>query len=113
MLPMLDTRHDLSFGRAVAGEFVGDHHARCNALLLEQLAQQPLGCLGIAAALNQDVEHNPMLVHRSPEPMLSACNADSYLVEVPLVTGCRKTAADLIGKGLTELQRPLPHSLIA
>ena len=54
MLPMLDAGHDLSPGRAVAREFVGDHHARCDALLLEQLAQQPLGRLGIAPALNQD-----------------------------------------------------------
>src|SRR5215213_7076186 len=113
MLPMLDTRYDLSFGRAVAREFVGDHHARSDALLPEQLAQQPVGCFCIAAALNQNVEHNPMLVHHSPEPMLSACNADYHLVEVPLVTGCWKTAADLVRKPLTELQRPLPDSLMA
>jgi hypothetical protein len=35
MLPMLDTRDDPSLSRAVAGELTGDHHARCDALLLE------------------------------------------------------------------------------
>jgi hypothetical protein len=39
MLSMFDTRHDLSLGRAVAREFVGYHHTRRDALLLEQLAQ--------------------------------------------------------------------------
>src|SRR4051812_10208110 len=96
MLPMLNTRYDLSFGRAVAREFVGDHHARCDALLLEQLPQQALGSLCIPAALNQDIEHGSVLVNGAPQPMLSACNADYHLVEVPLVTGCWKTAADLV-----------------
>ncbi|EIM24367.1 hypothetical protein MicloDRAFT_00070200 [Microvirga lotononidis] len=110
---MLDARHDLSFCGTIAREFVSDHHARCDALLLEQLAQQPLGCFCIAAALDQNIEHNPILVDRSPEPVLSACDADHHLVEVPLVTRCRKTAVDLIGKTLAELQRPLPHRLMA
>jgi hypothetical protein len=43
MLPMLHPWHDFSFGRAVAGEFVGGHYPRNNALLLEQPAQQALG----------------------------------------------------------------------
>ena len=90
MLPMLDTGHDLSFCGTVAREFVGDHHARCDALLLEQLAQQPLGCFGIASALDQDIEYGPMLVDRPPEPVLPACNADRNLIEVPPVTGCRR-----------------------
>jgi hypothetical protein len=34
-------------------------------------------------------------------------------IEVPLVAGSRKTPADLIGKGLAELERPLPHRLMA
>jgi hypothetical protein len=38
VLPMLDTRHDLSLGRAVARELVRDHHPRNHALLLEQLS---------------------------------------------------------------------------
>ena len=110
---MHDTRHDLSFCGTVAREFVGDHHARCDALLLEQLAQQPLGCFGIAAALNQNVERNPMLVHRSPEPMLPTGDADHHLVQVPFVSGCWSTPADLDGKGLAELQRSLPDRLMA
>jgi hypothetical protein len=35
-------------------------------LLLQQLAQQPLGGLLVAAALHHDVEHDTGLVHSSP-----------------------------------------------
>src|SRR5215207_4760045 len=99
---MLDTGHDLSFCGSVACEFVGDHHPRRDALLLEQLSQQAFGRLCIAAALNQDVEHGSVLVDGPPQPMLLAGNADHDLIKVPLVPGCRKTSPDLIGKALPE-----------
>jgi hypothetical protein len=41
------------------------------------------------ADLNQDVEHDSMLVHRSPQPMLPARDADGNFVEVPYVDGPR------------------------
>src|SRR5215213_4315390 len=86
VLPMLDTGHHSPLCGTVAREFVGDHHARCDALLLEQLTQQPLGGLRVAAALNQNVEHDAVLIDGAPEPMLSARDADHDLIQVPLVT---------------------------
>ena len=56
VLAMLDAGHDLSFGRTVAGELVGDHDARWPHLLLQQFAQQPLGRLLVASALVLAVE---------------------------------------------------------
>ena len=38
VLPMLDTRHDLSLGRAIAGQLIRDHDPRSDALLLKQLS---------------------------------------------------------------------------
>jgi len=76
MLPMLDAGHHRPLCGSIAGEFVRDHHARCHALLLEQLPQQTLGGFRIATALNQDVEYRAMLVDRAPEPVLPACNPD-------------------------------------
>ena len=67
---MLNAGHDLPFCRAVAGKLVGDHDAWRSHLLLQQLAQQPLGRLLVAAALNQNIEHDPGLVHRAPQPVL-------------------------------------------
>jgi hypothetical protein len=109
VLPMLDTRHHDPFRSGIAGQFIGDHHARCLALLLEQLAQQVLRRLGIATTLDQNVENGPVLIDGAPEPMLSARDADHDLVEVPFVSRCGKSAVDLAGKALAELQGPLPH----
>lgn len=113
MLSMLAPRHDLSLGHAVAREFVGVHHARYDALLLEQLAQEALGGFGIASALHQDVKDDTVLVDSTPEPMFPTGVADLHLIEKLLVSRCRPTAADLIGKTLAELQRPLAHRLMA
>ena len=66
VLAMLNPGHDLPLCRAAAGELVGDHDAWRTHLLLQQLAQQPLGGLLVAAALHQDVEHDAGLVHSSP-----------------------------------------------
>jgi hypothetical protein len=98
VLSMLDTRHDLSLGCTVAGQLVRDHHARCSVLLLKKLAQQPLGGLGSAAALNQDIKHESMLIDSSPEPMLPACNANDNFVEVPLVSGAGRRLRILFAK---------------
>jgi hypothetical protein len=113
VLAVFDTWHDFALGSPIAGQIVGDHHARSLALLLQQFPQQALGRFGIAAALSQDLEHDPMLVHCAPEPVLPARDADDDLIEVPLVARCRQTPADLIGKGLAELQRTLPNNLVA
>ena len=64
-----------------------------------------------AAALNQDIEHDPVLVDSTPSPMLPTGDADRDLIEMHLVPGCRKIA-DLIGEVLPELQRPLPDRLM-
>ena len=67
---MLDAGHDLSFGRAVAGKLVSNHDAWRSHLLLQQLAQQPLGRLLVASALDQDIEDISVLVDRTPKIVL-------------------------------------------
>src|SRR5215213_109842 len=67
----------------------------------------------VAPALNEDVEHHPVLIHRSPEPVLLPRDLHGNLVEMPCVSGTGQPAADLIGDALAELQAPLPYCLIA
>src|SRR6266404_1136441 len=45
---------DIPLCRAPAGELIGDHDAWRPHLLLQQFAQEPLGRLIVAAALDQD-----------------------------------------------------------
>ena len=73
VLAMLDAGHDLSLRRAIAGKLVGDHDAWRSHLLLQQLAQQSLGGLLVAAALDQNIEHDPGLVAGVP-----SCSGPAY-----------------------------------
>jgi len=45
--------------------------------------------------------------------VLHARNRQHDLVQVPFVPRARQPAADLVGEVLAELQRPLPHGLMA
>src|SRR5215208_5959210 len=85
MPPVLDRGHDLTLRGAVAGQLVRDHDTRGPALLLEQLAEQALGGLFVPPALDQDVEHDPILVDRPPEPVLRFPDHQAHFVEMPLV----------------------------
>ena len=110
---MLNGGHELSLRRAVAGELIGDHDTGWPHLPLQQLAQQPLGGALVASALDQDVEHDPGLVHGSPQPVLYPGDFEHNLIQMPFVTNSRQAATDLVGEMLAEFARPLPHGFVA
>ena len=49
---------------------IRDHHTRHAGLPLQQLAEQALGGLLVPPALDENVEHDPILVDGPPEPVL-------------------------------------------
>ena len=68
---LMPTGQSQSSKRAgVRAQLVGDQQSRSEALLLQQFAQQPLGRLLVASALDQNIEHDPGLVHGAPQPVL-------------------------------------------
>src|SRR5215217_4690273 len=67
----------------------------------------------VAPALDEDVQHDPVLIHCPPEPVLLPCDLHGNLVEVPCISSTGQPAADLIGECLAELQSPLAHCLMA
>ena len=87
--PMLDRGHHLTLRGTVAGQLVRDHDTRDPALLFQQLAQQALGGLFVPPLLDENVEHNPILVDGPPEPVLLAPDHQAHFVEVPYVDGPR------------------------
>src|SRR3982750_3175699 len=95
---MLDRGHHLSLGGALAGQLVRDHHTRGPALLFQQLAEQTLGGPLVAPALDQNVEHNPILVDGPPQPVLLAADHQAHFVEVPFVARAWQLAGEL-GQG--------------
>ena len=110
---MLEDELQVLLGRAVRPQLVGDHDARCPALLFEQLAQQALGRLLVAPALDQNIEHIARLVDRPPLPVLPAGNGDHHLVKMPFVTAPRGPRPGGVGDLAAELETPLPHRLVA
>jgi hypothetical protein len=53
------------------------------------------------------------LVNGAPEPVRHTVDLEYDLVRVPLVTGSRQPAADLIGESLAELAATLSQRLVA
>src|SRR4051794_14193248 len=113
MPPMLDRGHHLCLRGAVAAELVGDDHTRHAGLALQQLPEQALGGPLVAPALDEYVEHEPVLIDGAPEPVLLTSNLHLDLVQRPLVSGSGQPAPDLVGEALAELARPLPDGLMA
>ena len=108
---VLDRWQEILLCRGIAGEFVGDHDPRRSPLPLQELAKQSLGGSCITPALNQNVEHDAVLVDGAPQPVRRPGDLDDDLIEVPLVAGSRQAPPDLVREPLAKLQRPLPHRL--
>src|SRR5882762_9580227 len=112
VLPMLDPGHDLPLGSGVALQLVRDEHTRGSTLLLEKLAEQALGGLLVAPALDENIENEAVLVDGTPEPMLFPGEADDDLIEVPFVATARRAPADPVGEFPAEFEAPLPDRLV-
>lgn len=67
VLAMLDARQDLAFGSSVALELISNDYPWHRVQLFKQLAKKSLRSFFVASALHQNIEHIPVLIHRSPE----------------------------------------------
>src|SRR3954464_5489670 len=103
---MLDRGHHLTLRGAVTGQLVRDQDTRGPALLFQQLAEQALGGLLVAPALDENVEYEAILVDRPPEPVLRSPDHQAHLASrageshphalpEPYVTLSRHTAPDV------------------
>ena len=54
-----------------------------------------------------------MLVDGASQPVRLPSDFDDDFVELPLVTDARQPPADRVRESLAELERPLPHRLVA
>src|ERR1700730_1838315 len=72
----------------------------------------PFGGFRIPPWLNEDVEHDTVLIHRAPKIMPHTLDSDEHLIEAPLVPGPRQVAVQAVGKALAEVFTPPTHRLI-
>ena len=64
---MPDVGQDLAMRNTVAAQAVGDKAPRLVLQPVQKSLEKALGCGGISAILYENIEHDPMLVHCSPE----------------------------------------------
>jgi hypothetical protein len=82
---MLNLRKQLAPRHTVALKFIGHDHAWHVIHALQQPSEKPFGRLAISPWLNEDVEHDAVLIHGTPQIMLHALDPDEHLIHVPLV----------------------------
>ena len=112
VLAMLDAGDQCLASRFVALEWVGDDDPRHVAQPLEAVAEKALGGALVAARLNPDVQHITVLIHRSPQVIALAIDAEINLIQMSLVAPTRGAAARRIGEVLAEFQTPRADRLV-
>ena len=112
MRAMLNRRHDLTLGRSVGAQPVGDQSPRRTALLFQQALQHALGRFGVATRLDDLIEHIAILIDSPPQPVLLTGNGDDNLVEEPNIAAVRPLAFEATGVVGPELQGPPANDLI-
>ena len=63
-------------------------------------------------SLHQNVQHDPVLVHRPPQIVQHAVDPDEHLVEVPGVSGLGSPPAEPSGEVRTKFPAPVPDALV-
>ncbi len=64
------------------------------------------GRVAVSPWLNEDIGHHAFLIHRAPKIVLNSADPDEYLIEVPLISRSRTTAAQAFGEVLAEFLAP-------
>ena len=112
MLAMLDFWHDLAPGGAIGAEFVGDHAFGRTTLLAQKPLQQSLGCSGVAADLDDFVEHISVLIDGAREIALFAIDRDDDFVEMPDIAPARFLSFQPASIVQTKFHRPAPNGFV-
>ncbi len=81
-------------------------------LILQQSLEEPFGSVGIAPGLDEDIEHNAILIDGAPEILQHALDPNEDLVRVPLVSWSWPAASQAIGESRVEFHAPASHRLV-
>ena len=112
VLPVLEPREPLPLRGPIAVQPIGDDDSRDVPTPFEQLPKELRGSCVVAAALHENIEPIPVLIHRPPQVMSLAVDREENFVEVPRVTRPGTPAPELIGILLPKLAAPLPDRLV-
>jgi hypothetical protein len=109
---MFNVWKHLALSHTVASQLIGYDHPRHILKAFQQPSKEPFGGFVIPSRLNEDVEHEAVLIHSTPTIVLRTLYPDEHLIKIPLVTGPRTTAAQAVGKALAKLLASASNGLI-
>ena len=111
-MSVLDAAKQLTLSDAMAPQLLGHDHPRYILQTLQKLFEEALQGVGIATGLNEDVEHNALLIDGTPEIVLHASDSDEDLVHVPLVPWPRPATAQAVSETRAEFLAPAFYHLV-
>ena len=111
-LSVLDARKQLTPSDTITPQLVGHDHPWDVLQTLQKPPEEALRGAAIAPGLNQDVEHNTILIDRAPKVLPHALDPDEDFVQVPLVPWPRPVAAQAVSETRTEFLAPASHRLV-
>jgi hypothetical protein len=103
---------DASYGSGIASQFVGNDPQRFGALTTQESSKESLCSALITLRLDQDVDDVAVLIHGSPQILLSAIDSNEDLIQVPVVAQSSLSSLQFPSIVRTELLTPLPDRLI-
>jgi hypothetical protein len=113
VLTMFHPWENLALGGSIALQFVGDDHAWYIGQAFQKFAEELLRGPLISAALDQDIQHVPVLIDRPSENLTLTFDRQQHLVHVPLIAWARAAATQLVGIRLANLVTPFTNGFIA
>jgi hypothetical protein len=109
---MFHPREELSLSGSITLQLVSDDHSRYVRQALEQIAKERLRGPLIPAALDQNIQHVPLLTHRPPEIPVLAPDGEKHFIPIPFVARSRTSSTELTGIVLAEFTAPFTDDLI-
>ena len=112
-LDMLHTVEHRKFsqGRAITPELIGVNDL-WDIVFAQEPGQERLCRVSVAVALKQDIEHEPVLVDRSPQPMSNAIDRRAHLVYQPAGTPSGFPLAQVFSEQRAKFEAPFANRLV-
>ena len=105
-------RHHISMRCTVAAQLVCHQPPGFASLTFQELAEEPLGRLPVAARLDENVDHVAVLVNGAPEILPLTLDRHEDFVQVPRVAQATFSSLELSSVLRTKPPRPLADGLV-
>ena len=113
VLSMSNAGHHNPFCGRIAAQLIRHDHAWLASCRPQQLTKEPQRRKPITLWLDKDINHNPVLIDRSPEIMSNPVDLEKDFIHMPFVASPRTPCSQASGKLSAELVAPAPDRFVA